>query len=400
MITDKYKIREKNEQLVLELIIQHGQISRAAISQISGLNKASVSEITKNLLEKEFVYEVGIGDSTNQGGRKPIMLTFNKSAGLSIAIDIGANYIAYALCYLDGQIITAEKKKTITISKENIFEYISQIVNEYQIVLNNLKEAKSSIPTLNYGIIGMSLAIHGIVDENKILFTPYYDLDQIHLYEQLTKIYPFPIHLENEANLTAIAENTFSTDQAHLVSVSIHSGVGAGIIINRNLYHGRNGLSGEIGHTILVPNGNLCPCGNKGCLEQYCSEDALLIKYASLKGTGKKTVDELKLAYNNKELHAIQVVEEYSFYLAAAVNNIIAAYAPEIVYLNSSLIRRLPVILGKVQGNLVSSFNKDIVITSSTLGSKASLLGATSINIQHFLHIEKLMLVDSENVVI
>ncbi|KAB7667626.1 ROK family protein [Bacillus sp. B1-b2] len=400
MITDRYKIREKNEQLVLELIIQHGQISRATVSQISALNKASVSEITKSLLEKELILEVGIGDSTNQGGRKPIMLTFNKFAGLSISIDIGANYISSALCFLDGEIITAEKKKNILVSNENIFELISEIVKEYQLKLNTLKKADSNIYTFNYGIIGMSLAIHGIVDTNNILFTPYYDLDQINLYERLTTSYSFPIHLENEANLTAIAENTFTTDQTNLVSLSIHSGVGAGIIINRKLYHGKKGMSGEIGHTILVPNGKPCPCGNNGCLEQYCSEDALLFTYASLTSSGKITVDELILAYDNKENIALKVVEEFSFYLAAAVNNIIATYAPEIVYLNSSLIRRIPLILEKVQQNLVSSFNKDIDIKSSTLGSKASLLGATSINIQKFLHVEKLVLVESENIII
>jgi len=394
LITDRYKIREKNEQLVLELIIQHEQISRAAVSQKAKLNKASVSEITKSLLEKQLIQEVGIGDSTVLGGRKPIMLTFNKYAGLSIAIDIGANYIASALCYLDGQIISAEKKKHITVSKLNIFDYISDIVSEYEIKQKELNNK------CTYGIIGMTIAIHGIVDQNEILFTPYYDLDQIDLYKKLSINYSFPVYLENEANLTAIAESTFSTEQALLVSVSIHSGVGAGIIIDGNLYNGRRGMSGEIGHTILVPNGKPCPCGNKGCLEQYCSEDALLLNYASLIGAEKVTLEEFKIAYQNNDSIALQLVDEYSVYLAAALNNIIATYAPEIVYVNSSLIRRIPVIVGKIQNNLVSSFNKDIEIKSSILGSKASLLGATSINIQNFLNIEKLVLVDSENIVL
>src|SRR5699024_1484786 len=117
-----------------------------------------------------------------------------------------------------------------------------------------------------------------------------YDLDQIDLAFELQQALDMPVYVENEANLTALAETSFSTNKLNLVSVSIHSGIGAGIIINGELYHGRNGHSGEVGHMILYPHGVACPCGNKGCLEQYCSEKAILQQYRLLKADDTRTL--------------------------------------------------------------------------------------------------------------
>ncbi|WKK92437.1 ROK family protein [Clostridioides difficile] len=181
-------------------------------------------------------------------------------------MDVGYDYIFSSLSYLDGTIINSKKLTDIQVSKDNVIQLIDEIINSYNI-------SKIDTP---YKVIGLTLAIHGITCENKVLFTPYYNLNEIDLYSILSKKYDFPIHIENEANLTALAENTFSTVHNSLLSLSIHSGFGSGIIINNKLYSGRNGMSGEIGHTIIMPNGKLCPCGNRGCLEQYCSEKRYL----------------------------------------------------------------------------------------------------------------------------
>ncbi|HAT4801695.1 TPA: winged helix-turn-helix transcriptional regulator, partial [Clostridioides difficile] len=109
MVTDKYTIREMNERLVLEQIIKNGPISRASIASTIGLNKATISAITKKLIDESLVHEIGIGNSTHSGGRKPILLVFNKCAGISLSMDIGYDYIFSSLSYLDGTIINSKK---------------------------------------------------------------------------------------------------------------------------------------------------------------------------------------------------------------------------------------------------------------------------------------------------
>jgi predicted NBD/HSP70 family sugar kinase len=118
------------------------------------------------------------------------MLTFNRHAGLVISMDIGYNYIEAMLAYIDGTLIKHFSKKQVLINKENVLENIQSIFKEFS-------KIKPDVP---HDIVGMTIAIHGIVYENQITFTPYYDLDDYPLHEELQKIYPFPVTLYNEAN--------------------------------------------------------------------------------------------------------------------------------------------------------------------------------------------------------
>ncbi|NRG27470.1 ROK family protein, partial [Bacillus circulans] len=239
-------------------------------------------------------------------------------------------------------------------------------------------------------------AIHGIVNKNNILFTPYYDLDKIELYEKLTKLYQYPIHIENEANLTAIGESTFSTEFNNLISLSIHSGIGAGIIIDGQLFTGLDGRAGEVGHSILYPDGRTCPCGNKGCLEQYCSDKVLLEQFKELKQLSNVTPDLLAEHYYDNDSAIQELIQQHCYNLSKGLNNIMTFFAPKIIYMNSSVIRRIPDILSIIHNNLESSFNKDIAIENSRLGSKASLFGATALNIRNFLNISHLKIINVE----
>lgn len=105
MIVSKYTIREQNEAMILNAIIQQKEISRADLSSLTGLTKASVSAITKKLMDDSLIIEERVGNASTLGGRKPIMLTFNRHAGLVISMDIGYNYIEAMLAYIDGTLI-------------------------------------------------------------------------------------------------------------------------------------------------------------------------------------------------------------------------------------------------------------------------------------------------------
>ncbi|MEK4908493.1 MarR family transcriptional regulator [Niallia circulans] len=386
MVTDKYVIREQNASLVMEQIVQHAPISRATLSANIGLNKATVSDITKKLLEEKIIEEIGIGESSHSGGRKPILLQLNKKAGLSIAIELGYDFISTMVTYLDGEVVFYNKERGTFIKKENVLSHISDIIEKYEKISN----------LTTYGIVGIGIAIHGIVNKNNILFTPYYDLEKIELYEELTKLYQYPIHIENEANLTAIGESTFSTEFNNLISLSIHSGIGAGIIIDGQLFTGLDGRAGEVGHSILYPDGRTCPCGNKGCLEQYCSDKVLLEQFKELKQLSDVTPDLLAEHYYANDLAVQELIQQHCYNLSKGLNNIMTSFAPKIIYMNSSVIRRVPDILSFIRDNLESSFNKDIVIENSRLGSKASLFGATALNIRNFLNISHLKIINVE----
>jgi predicted NBD/HSP70 family sugar kinase len=383
MIVSKYTIREQNEAMILNAIIQQKEISRADLSSLTGLTKASVSAITKKLMDDSLIIEERVGSSSTLGGRKPIMLTFNRQAGLVISMDIGYNYIEAMLAYIDGTLIKHFTMKQVSITKENVLENIQKVYKEFS-------KAKPDVP---HDIVGMTIAIHGTVYENQITFTPYYDLDDFPLYEELQKIYPFPVTLYNEANLAALGEYTFSSLSKNLISISIHSGVGAGIVHDGVVEIGKHGQAGEIGHSILFPQGKLCPCGNHGCLEQYTSNKVIYNEFASLKKLEAVNSNILTYYIQKKDPDALAIAKKNAELLSIGINNLIMLYDPDVIVINSSLYRSVPEMVDWVKEHLTSSFSKDVIIRNTFLQNKAILYGGLAVSAQNFLNIQELKLV-------
>lgn len=379
MILSKYVIREQNESTVLKTIIDHPGISRAKAATLTHLNKASVSSITKTLLDNQLIIETGIGKSSSQGGRKPIQLTFKEKAGISVAFDIGYNYLTGLMTYLNGEKIAVIAKKN-TISKDTILQELDTV----------FQQLKAQEPPTFHGIVGISVAIHGIVSQNQIKFTPYYDLDKIDLKKALEEKYNLPIFIENEANLTAIGEYCFSTTEQNVASVSIHSGIGAGLVIKGKLYTGVEGQAGEIGHSILVPHGHPCPCGNHGCLEQYASNKVLFEHYAQKKKLAEVNSDTLTKALLENDPIAKKLVKENTELLAIGINNLATTFSPDIIYLNSSLYRKNPFLIEELKKELKSFLVQEITVTNGTLKDLATLYGGVALSTMNFLNISTL----------
>lgn len=381
MISSKYTIREQNEAFILNHIIKLKEISRADLSVTSSLNKASVSSITKKLIDDHLVVEKRIGEATSRG-RKPILLTFNPLAGVAIGLDLGYNYIDAMIAYLDGTEIKRIQQVDTYISKDNVLKMIDEIV----------QKLCSDLPNTPHGIIGMTIAIQGQVLNDRIVSTSHYDLMAFDLIAKLNEAYAFPISIENEANLSALGEYTFSSEFENMVSISLHSGIGAGFVKNGKLEVGNKGYAGQIGHTILFPEGRECPCGNKGCLNQYCSTQVIYQEISQLKKIEKVNSDVVKQLYYQKDLQVIQMIQKYAEYLAISVNNLIMIYAPEMVIFNSPLTKKIPVIVEIIKDYLKNRYAKEVKIMNSPIQWNPVIYGALAFSIQQFLNIEQLKL--------
>lgn len=380
MIANKFSVREYNETLVLSTIIHNPEISRASISQLTGLNKASTSEIVKKFIEDGLINEIGIGSSTSSGGRKPIQLEMNGEAGRSLGIDIGYDYLHSMLTNLNGDIIEVNRHEGIMVTKENVISEIDAIIEEMSPHFLNTQ----------YQLIGITIAIHGIVNENKIVFTPYADLHEIDIAQLLEEKWDIPVYVENEANLSVLGEKSFTTPKDNMVSVSIHNGIGAGILIDGELYRGNYGRGGEIGHMIIQPHGRSCPCGNKGCMEQYCSAYTILKDYRKLINHPDAAFEQLRDDFEKNHSEVKVLVENAADFLAFGLNNVITNFDPEIVVLNSILFDELPFLLGMIKERIDNRFASEIPLITSTLENHATLLGATIVNLQNFFHIKNL----------
>lgn len=376
-IGSKELIRDINSQSVLETIIEKAPISRAALSKDLGLTKATISSIVQELINKDLVVEIGSGETSI--GRKPTMLTLNQLAGYSMCIDLCVDHLEFLVTDLLGNAVERDSVHFHCSSDHIILDEIFQYLDQF---LLNCKKT-------TYGLIGITLAVHGVVDQNKIVFTPYYDLSSYHFEEELKERYQTPVYLYNEANLAVLGENTFSTHVENIAYVGVHSGIGLGMILNNKLYAGCNGYAGEFGHTIIELDGRPCPCGNKGCLEQYGSQRALLKDLAERKKLEKVTFQQFAEWFQKKDEDAIEIAHQFVKIMAAGINNLLNLYNPEIIILNSQFTLKFPFLLEKIISQLHSKthFSKRIIL--SKMNEEAVLYGATYINIIHFLKIEE-----------
>ncbi|AUD62454.1 hypothetical protein BK010_02220 [Tenericutes bacterium MO-XQ] len=215
-------------------------------------------------------------------------------------------------------------------------------------------------------------------------FTSWKDIDLKTIIEDYTGI---ETYVENEANISALGEHLINTDDENLVSLNIGLGVGMGIIIDHKLYTGENGYAGEIGHTIVVPNGKKCVCGNYGCLEQYISEPAILDDYYQLTQE-HISIDEFVERYKHKDPSALKIYHEFIDYLSLIVNNISLALNPKTIVINSKVVESIPESISSVKNKLRSQIMSLEVLTTSKYQSKKNVLGLTHVLIQKFLNVE------------
>ena len=230
-------IRDMNRALVLEAIANHPPLSRADLAKMLHLTKATVSTIVQELLDRQLVIELGSAEKTSMG-RKPILLTFNNRCGSIIAVDLGVKKIT---------ILTGDLKgKSCTVKEYPIDPSLS--LEEYLISL--LHKTKSDLHKTPCGLVGISIGIYGVVCDDLVLFTPYYDLKHSNLKNYLEEEFQVPVIVENEANLSVIGEAACAEHFKNMIFLNIHEGVGMGILIDGELYTGRRRLRKRLRRTL------------------------------------------------------------------------------------------------------------------------------------------------------
>lgn len=373
-------IRDMNRSLVLEAIVNHPPMSRADLSKLLHLTKATVSTIVQELIDRRLVVELGSAETSM--GRKPILLDFNSSCGSIIAVDLGVRKIT---------ILTGDLKGRSCSVKE--YPVDSEIpLEDYLIDL--LHRTKDSLPKSTHGLVGISIGIYGVVCDSLVLFTPYYDLKHSNLKNLLEEEFQVPVVIENEANLSVIGEAACSEHFRNMIFLNIHEGVGMGILVDGELYTGQNGYAGEFGHTILFPDGRPCPCGNHGCLEQYVSESALLRDFAAQEHLSSVTIDDFIRAYRNGNPTAQKLISDFTHYLGISLNTVLHTFNPDVIVINSSFTNYIPGLLEQITAGIQNRLRWYLHVIPSHLQDVSVLMGGISVCARNFLGIPTFKLLE------
>jgi predicted NBD/HSP70 family sugar kinase len=374
-------VKKKNKEIVLRTIISNAPISRADIAQHSGLNKATVSSLVNELIEEEFIYESGPGESS--GGRRPVMLLFNKKAGYSIGLDIGVNYILGIVTDLEGNVVYEQHQSIHNLSFDEMIH----------LTIEMIKNLIEHTPQSRYGVIGIGIGVPGIVDKNgKVLLAPNLKWSHVDLPDILHREFDYPIIIENEANAGAYGEIRFGAgvNCNNVIYVSAGIGIGVGIILKGELYKGINGYSGESGHMTIVVDGEKCRCGNSGCWEAYASEHALLNQAKHI--LPGATLEELiEIAEENKNVK--EVFNQIGSYLGIGISNLIKTFNPQQIIIGNRLAKAKHLIeqptIKSINKHTLDFHQKDLQINFSKLSIYSAALGVSAFAIENFLSIGK-----------
>lgn len=377
MIINKDVMRDFNERSVFQAIINNSPISRNEISKLLGLNKMTVSDIVGSLIDRKLVQSVGEDKSTNNSGRKPELIEFNASYGYVINFSISGHQLEMLATKLDGRTL----------------EYNTRNIDHHSIldIVKMMDDQIDQLPKFNTvtGLCAISIAIFGVVYHGEVITSPFINFDDFDLINHFKNKYSVPVIIENEANLSAIFEQDFSKQELeNIVSISIHEGIGAGIIINTHLFTGNYGQAGEIGRIIIQDDGknkrNLSQLPN---FDSEWSESKILAKAGLLKNKPNYNLNNLVRDFSLKDSQITDLIDQFCYHLAIVTSDLIAAYDPQMIFFNSPLIEKLPEILKNIQMKLRFMPLVPPLVMSKDV-KYATLLGGASMAIHRVLNME------------
>lgn len=347
-------IQQMNRSLIIRLLRMKGVCSRAELSRLTKLRPATITNIINEFQQWGLVKEEGL---INEGiGRKAIGITLNSSEYKVIALRLSRKYFLVGLFDLGGNQLESNKFK---ISKKDTPEVVfGEIKKQIRLLLANCSEGR--VLAIGCAIPGPFLRKEGRV----ALLSEFPDWENIKIKDELEKEFGLPTYLEHDANVGALAyywDMGVATNKS-LVYFAAGQGIGAGIVSDGSLLVGSLGSAGEVGHMSIDYNGSLCECGNKGCLEKYCSSIALT------KAINKKIDEdnysilqkgcdfgEIAEAVKKGDKLAISEYKKACEMLAVGVVSIINILNPDIVVIGDEMSTVAPdILLESVYGILES----------------------------------------------
>ena len=373
-------LRLVNRRILLSILSDRQPISRAEIAKISGLNKATISTITGELLKESCIVEEGSGRTTPIGGKPPTPLRLNANRFGLFGLDIRADETVLALSDFYNRIVARFSYET----GPDATAFLNKIGKEIR------KLCTKHDSFIEFPGIGVSLP--GLVDNQsgKFLLSvvlPWRDVPVVNLLEKATGL---PVIIDNSARCSALAEIWHGKAQyAHvrnLLYVSVSTGLACGVVIDGGLYRGGNNTAGQFGHIPIDVNGPDCRCGQRGCWDLYASDKATLKRYADLRGASGKRVSSMRKLVELVEAGdgaATEAVRETARYLGIGITGLINGLDPEIVVIGGEITKVWgviePIIVEETKRNLLAPRSHSVAIRPSAFEVRPSLKGALTL---------------------
>lgn len=360
-------LRARNLRLVLDLLRDAGEdpLTQAELTRATGLASGTVSSIVRELGAARLV------DTVAGAGRRGTTVRLARGAGLVAGVDFGHRHVRVSIGDMTGRLLAQERAALSPDHDHRAGLNLSQDI--LRRVLQDLDAGVDDVRNIGLGL--PAPIADGVVLSSAIL--PGWV--GVNAGQVASTAFGRTVHVDNDANLGALAEHRFGAAQGHhdVAFVKVSSGVGAGLIVDDTLFRGASGMSGELGHLTLDEQGPLCRCGSRGCLEAYTgSGTALELMADQLPGAG---VADLAVAAREGNASAVRVFEDAGRHLGWGLATMVNLLNPSIIVVGGDMAAAGDLLLEPTRISLrrhVLAGAENTPVVQAALGDRASAVGA------------------------
>ena len=308
-----------------------------------------------------------------------------------VGVDIGGTNLKAGLVDENGVLLATQKMKVASIADDDGLAWtVASLVQE---LAHTVNISVSDVASVGVGVPGTVEIRSGSIN-----YTCNLPLRNVPLRKLFHRYLSIPLYIENDANCAALAEFLVGAgrDSKRFVTITLGTGVGAGIVHNGKIYHGANGMAGEVGHMVIQRGGLPCPCGRHGCWEQYASATALkrmtaaalaahpdsILAQVVAENDGRVSGQSAFIAARRGDPVGQQVCDEYVDYLACGVVNVVNIFQPDTLAIGGGVSNEaeeqllLPVRQRVARESIPCGRNRRTRIVKAELGNRAGLIGA------------------------
>lgn len=367
-------LRDRNVKRVIEALRAEGACTQAELARCTGLSTATVSNIVHSMVDRG----LATTSPTTSSGRRARLVRLDGRGAIQVGIDIGRRHVRVVLASLGFDVIA---ERSVALPRGHRAE---EGVGAAANLLSALLEENAVDPGC---VLGVGVGIPGPIDRRSgtvvggAILPEWVGLDVVRAFDARL---PFPVYIDNDANLGALAEVTWGahTSAANLVFLKMASGIGCGLVVNGAPFHGNIGIAGEIGHAAISDTGPLCRCGNRGCLETVASTSMMIDALGGAE-SAPITVEDIVRHALDGDTATLRVLDDAGFAVGRALAIVVNLINPEVVVIGGPLAVLGEILLGPIRRGLlryaVPLAGETTTLAVSSLGERAEVLGAVAL---------------------
>ncbi|MFD3551675.1 ROK family protein [Streptomyces goshikiensis] len=367
-------LHRANLERVVRAVRLAGSLTQAEIARATGLSAATVSNIVRELKEAGTV-EV---TDTSAGGRRARSVSLSGDAGIVIGVDFGHTHLRVAVGNLAHQVLAEESEPLdVDASWVDGFDRAEALVGR---LVRGIGVGREKVIGVGLGVPGPIDVESGTLGSTAIL--PGWA--GINPRQELSQRLGVPVYVDNDANLGALGELVWGSGRGvkDLAYIKVASGVGAGLVINGQIYRGPGGTAGEIGHITLDESGPVCRCGNRGCLETFAAARYVLPLLQGSHGP-ELTMERVVELARDGDPGCRRVITDVGRHVGSGVASLCNLLNPSRVVLGGSLAEAGELVLAPIRESVgryaIPSAARQLSVLTGSLGGRAEVLGALAL---------------------